>query len=231
VQRALQFAALPTSTLLVQAIPSSQLVGQLPGGSQVSPGSTAPLPQLTEQSVSFRDVHPDGQQPSPPPQAVIAGYVHRAVQSAALPTSTSLVQTFPSSQLVGQLPGGSQVSPGSTTPLSQRGAQSLSLFALHPAGQQPSPPVQVTTGRWLQVALQVVALPPRVSRVQAFPSLQLVGQDAGGSQVSPGSTTPLPHTAGQSPSLAAVQPAAQQPSPPAHTATGVWVQPAVQAEA
>ena len=64
------------------------------------------------------------------------------------PVSVSVVQALPSSQLVGQAPVPdkiplSQVSPDSTTPLPQTGVQSVSLVALQPEGQQPSPEVQV----------------------------------------------------------------------------------------
>ena len=60
----------------------------------------------------------------------------------------SVVQAMPSLQLVGQELGPdtipvSQVSPDSTTPLPQTAVQSVSLVALQPEGQQPSPEVQV----------------------------------------------------------------------------------------
>jgi hypothetical protein len=56
-----------------------------------------------------------------------------------------MVHAFPSlGQDVGQLP--SQTSPVSTTPLPQNGMQLSSLFALHPAAQQPSPAVHVVIG-------------------------------------------------------------------------------------
>ena len=64
---------------------------------------------------------------------------HTASQLAALPFNVSAVQTLPSSQAVGQLAGGSQVSPGSVTEFPQTGAQSPSLVVLQAAGQQPSP--------------------------------------------------------------------------------------------
>jgi hypothetical protein len=57
--------------------------------------------------------------------------------------------------------------------------------------------------------------------VQALLSLQLVGQEEEGSQVSPGSTTLLPHWAEQSPSVRALQPVGQQLSPVAQLAIGV----------
>jgi hypothetical protein len=51
---------------MVQALPSLQLarVAQVLAGSQVSPGSTAMLPQLAGQSLSVLLVQPAGQQPS-----------------------------------------------------------------------------------------------------------------------------------------------------------------------
>jgi hypothetical protein len=54
---------------MVHALPSVQEVGQDEAGSQVSPGSTMPLPQVGEQSESVLAVHPAGQQPSPGRQA------------------------------------------------------------------------------------------------------------------------------------------------------------------
>jgi len=63
-QAALQLAAEPVKRSLVHLLPSSQDVGQLP--SQVSPVSTAPLPQFAEQSLSVTGVHPSAQQPSSP---------------------------------------------------------------------------------------------------------------------------------------------------------------------
>ena len=63
----LQAAALPVEASAVQASESSQVEGQDSGGSQVSLGfSTAPLPQLTEQSLSIVALQPAGQQPSRP---------------------------------------------------------------------------------------------------------------------------------------------------------------------
>jgi hypothetical protein len=139
----------------------------------------------------------------------------------ALPVSTQVWhRTLDEGQLVGQAPGWpaamavSQSSPASTMPLPQAGpAQSGSVAEVQPEGQQPSPGEQVVMVVWVQWAVQVAALPSSVSVVQALPSLQLVGQVAGGSQVSPVSSTPLPHTAtGQSGSVALVQPEGQQPS-------------------
>jgi hypothetical protein len=70
-----------------------------------------------------------------------------------------MMQALPSLQEVGQDDAGSQVSPGSTTPLPQDGEQSESLLAVHPAGQQPSPETQVVMEVWLQVTLQLALLP------------------------------------------------------------------------
>ena len=66
---------------------------------------------------------------------------------------------MPSEQEVGHEDAGSQVSPPSTTPLPQVGEQSESVFALHPAGQQPSPEIQVIIAVWLQVTSQLALLP------------------------------------------------------------------------
>ena len=95
------------------------------------------------QSLSVAEVHPSGQQPSSAIHAVMEVWVQATLQLALLPVIPSVVQALPSSQLVGQAPGPdaiplSQVSPDSTTPLPQLGEQSESVFALHPAGQQPS---------------------------------------------------------------------------------------------
>jgi hypothetical protein len=63
--------ATPVSKSVVQALPSSQVLGQLPspGGeiptSQASPASRTPSPQATGQSVSTALKPPGGQQPSP----------------------------------------------------------------------------------------------------------------------------------------------------------------------
>jgi len=134
-QTTLQFWALPVIVSMVQAFESLQVVGQLP--SQVSPASTTPLPQLGEQSLSFVESQPAGQQPSPFWQVEMFWWAQATLQLAALPVIVSMVQAFWSSQVVGQLP--SQVSPGSTTPLPQLAEQSLSLPLLQFGGQQPSP--------------------------------------------------------------------------------------------
>jgi hypothetical protein len=63
------------------------------------------------------------------------------MQLAALPVSVSMVQAVPSLHIaaVGQEAIGSHVSLASITPLSQVVVQSLSVLALQPGGQQPSP--------------------------------------------------------------------------------------------
>ena len=123
-----------TSRLFAHASPfrQSDWVGQAPGEpaaisvSQVSPGSTIPLPQRAEQSGSWALVVFLGQQPSPAVVSTISSCAHVAVQS--LPLGTSRVQATPSEQSEGgQAPGSprgmavSQVSSGSTRPLPQRG--------------------------------------------------------------------------------------------------------------
>jgi hypothetical protein len=119
----------------VQALPSSQLAGQLAIGSQVSPVSTTPLPQVAEQSESFAAVHVAAQQPSPPTQVVMGRALHATLHAWALPVSWSSVQALPSSQLVGHEVAGSQVSPASTMPLPQTAASAP------PVGEVPPPPM------------------------------------------------------------------------------------------
>jgi hypothetical protein len=139
-----------------------------------------------------------------------------------------VVQALLSSQEEGQEDGGSQVSPVSTAPLPHFGEQSESVLALHPAGQQPSPETQVLIVVWLQATLQLALLPVIRSMVQALLSLQEVGQEDFGSQVSPFSTTPLPQVGEQSESLLALHPAGQQPSPATQVVMEVWLQATLQ---
>jgi hypothetical protein len=134
-------------------------VGQEDFGSQVSPFSTTPFPQVGGQSESLLALQPAGQQPSPETQVVMAVWVQATLQVALLPVIWSVVQAMLSLQEVGQEDFGSQVSPFSTTPLPHFGEQSESVLALHPAGQQPSPETQVVTGVWLQATLQLALLP------------------------------------------------------------------------
>src|ERR1051325_2503918 len=96
--------------------------------------------------------------------------------------------------VVGQVDAGSQTSPHavSTMPLPQTQLQSLSCAPVHPDGQQASPDTHVVcVPLRTQAAVQVAAEP--CSSYVAQPTCgQLVGQDDGGSQVSPGSRRPLP---------------------------------------
>ena len=198
---ALQLTELPVMESMVQACPSSQSVGQDPGGSQVSPTSTLPSPQVVEQSLSLLTSQAAGQQPSSLAHETMTVLEQAALQVAALPVMASRVHTFESSQSVGQVDGGSQVSPASTTPLPHEAEQSISEAVSQPVGQHPSPSAQLTMATFEQATLQLAALPVMVSPVHAFPSSQSVGQLDGGSQVSPASTAELPQLALQSPSV------------------------------
>jgi hypothetical protein len=150
------------------------------------------------------ELHPDGQQLSSAPHTVIVVCVQCAEQLSAVPIRASTVHALPSSHEVGQAPGCpagiplSQDSPFSTRPLPQLAGQSLSLTAVQPPGQQPSPAAQVVMRTWLQVAVQSAALPVTLSVVHGSVSAQSVGQAPSspaamaGSQLSPGSSRPLP---------------------------------------
>jgi hypothetical protein len=101
----------------------AQLVGQVESGSQCSPQavSTAPLPHWQAQSLSLAVVQPGGQHESPLTHAVsVPVCAQRAVQVSALPSRPWISQPM-GAQLVGQVSGGSQVSPGSSLPLPQVG--------------------------------------------------------------------------------------------------------------
>jgi hypothetical protein len=108
------------------------------------------------QSLSLAAVHPGAQQPSAFVHTVIAAYAQRALQLAALPVTASLVQVRPSEAHVVGHEAPSHSSPDSTTPLPQIGAQSLSLVALAPDGQQLSPFEAATIGVFRQVREQPV---------------------------------------------------------------------------
>jgi hypothetical protein len=135
------------------------------------------------------------------------------------PVRTFIVQAFMSSHVAGQFP--SQVSPASTTPLPQTGAQSVSFVALQPGAQQPSPPAHAVIGGYEHVTLHCAAFPVRTFVVHAFMSLQVAGQFP--SHVSPDSTAPFPHIAEQFASLFALQLAGQHPSLPLHAVINVNV--------
>lgn len=125
-------------------------------------------------------------------------------------------------------------SPAWTTPSPQVREQSGSWAAVQPAGQQPSEAPQAVMAVETQAAVQVVASPvSAVCRQAAGDGGQLVGHAlepvAIGSQVSPGSTTPSPQRAGQSLSVARVDPARQHPSPEMGAVIGMWTHSAWQA--
>jgi len=152
-QAALQVSGLPTSTSAVHGSPSSgQVVGQVLGGSQVSPFPTWPSPQTGRQSESLVSSQPTGQQPSSLRQATMARCVHPRVQFWIEPLSMSVVQASPSSHLRWQAPGmpaviaRSHFSLAWTTPSPQMGAQSESVREVQPAGQHLSPPTQAVIG-------------------------------------------------------------------------------------
>jgi hypothetical protein len=218
-QLAVQLAPLPIKVSEVHAFVSSQLAGQL--ASQTSLTSTVPLPQSDEQSSSTDMSHPEAQQPSPLMHEVISVKLHAALQLVALPLRVSTVQLFPSWHVVGQLP--SQTSPSPMMPSPHTSEQSESLIDVQPGAQQPSPAVQAVMAVLLHDALQLAALPERVSVVQAIASSQLVGQSPP-SQVSPTSRMPLPQVGEQSPSVSKLHPSGQQPSSPAQLKISVATQ-------
>jgi hypothetical protein len=99
-------------------------VGQVDSGSQTSPQalSTTPLPQVQLQSVSWAAVQPAGQQASPDVQAVCVPLSMQTTLQVSAAPCISYVSHPICGQLVAQVPGGSQVSPGSSRPLPQVGA-------------------------------------------------------------------------------------------------------------
>lgn len=117
-------------------------------GSHVSPASKKPLPQLTEQSLSVAWVQMSGQQPSPDVHTSTLCMMHVTLQLVASPMVVASKQALAPAQVVafGQVSLGSQVSPTSMLPLPQAVAQSSSLLASAPLGQQPSPGVAIVIG-------------------------------------------------------------------------------------
>jgi hypothetical protein len=194
-QLTLHSSGVPKIWLMVQAFPSSQLVGQFP--SHNSPASTVPFPHTEPalQSESESALQPAGQHPSPPLQVVIAVLEHVREQVAAAPVPVFTVHAFVSSQLVGQLP--SQVSGTSTIPLPQVLTQSPSVVESQPSGQHPSPFAHAT-GSIMQRAVQALGEPSSEADAQdgaAHESGQAPGPEAiAESQASPRSTTPLPQS-------------------------------------
>ena len=133
-----------------------------------------PSPQRDEQSPSFIHVQLLGQQPSPERQSRISVELQASVQAFADPVASTRKQA----ELMGhrgQLFGGSQVSPGSTTPLPHVVSQSRSSAAVAPFGQQPSPPRRSVIVTDSQRAMQ--PLPRNMRGLQASsPRSQRVGQ-------------------------------------------------------
>jgi hypothetical protein len=195
VQTALHCAAEPISLSSVQSSPSLQDVGQSP--SHTSPGSTALLPQLGEQSLSLTLFAFAGQQPSSLMAATIGRCEQLALHCATLPVSMSFVHALPSSQFCGHgwdVFFGSHVSGGSTTPSPQLFEQSSSSGYLQPSGQQASPFSQVVIGCGVHTAEQSAADPVSIAVTHIAGPGQLVGQLP--SQSSPASSTPFPQTGG-----------------------------------
>lgn len=190
-----------------------------------------------QQSVSLARLQPVGQHESArvPEQAVIGTCRQAAVHAAAVPVICSAVQGSPSSgQVVGQLGGGSQVSPAPIFLSPQVGAQSLSVSGEQAGGQQPSFETQVVIGAWLHDREHPSTEPVAWSNVHASPSSQVRAQAPGApvviarSQLSLVSTTPSPQiVGGQSLSSTAVQPDGQHSSPPTHLVTGFATQTAL----
>jgi hypothetical protein len=149
--------------------------GHCDAGSHSSPVSCAPLPHTAGQSTSSVAavwLQPGGQQPSlVRPEHPRATVLHRALHLSALPVYVFVSQHTADTHCSGveHVPGGSHVSPmsGSTTP-SPQPAQSLSVAALHPAGQQRSrPAIEHVFGVRVQTTLHVAADPVLVSTVQS----------------------------------------------------------------
>jgi hypothetical protein len=113
----------------VQALSSSQEVGQVVVGSQVSPDSTISSPHRASQSLSLLTLAPSGQQWSPFIGAVIGVFVQTTLHCWGLPVSTSVVHAFLSSHEAWHgfvVLDGSHVSFVLTTPSPQLWEQSVS---------------------------------------------------------------------------------------------------------
>src|SRR5438046_1794175 len=96
----------------------------------------------------------------------------------SLPPTLMVPMKYPAMTMLPLLSTG-QVEQGSLplqTLSPQLTLQSLSFAALQPLGQQPSPLLQEVIAVCVHCALQLLALPVRVSLVHALLSLQLVGQ-------------------------------------------------------
>lgn len=95
-------STVPVNPSVVQALPSSHEVGQLP--SQASPVSTTPLPQVFEQSASLAAEHPSEQQSSAVMEHATGDVMQRAVQPSGSPAKTDMKHMGASSQVSGQAP-------------------------------------------------------------------------------------------------------------------------------
>jgi hypothetical protein len=182
-QRALHWSGEPVSFSRVQASPSSgQVVGQLPGGSQVSPIPMRPSLHRGAQSLSSTAVHAAGQHPSPLKHAVMRMCEHVRVHASTDPLATSIVHASWSLHDAAQAPGlpavirRSQLSAVPTTLSPQITEQSESLAVVHPAGQQPSPDAHPVIGEETHRALHIAASPCSSTDVQVF---AMLGQSVG----------------------------------------------------
>jgi hypothetical protein len=110
-----------------------------------------------EQSLSFANVQPAGQHPSPDEHWVIWVSVQIAVQDAALPARLAVAHVDDGVHWLGQFP--SHVSPASTTPFPHVGEQSLSVSKVQPAAQHPSPLAHCVMVVATHCAVQASALP------------------------------------------------------------------------
>src|SRR5262245_48742789 len=139
VQLMLQVDGLPVVRSAVQLSLSLQSAGQgvLVPFSQVSPVSSTRLPHDAEQSRSLLELQPDGQQRSLLRHCVIGTRSQRRLQVLALPLPRADRHGLLEVQALHDS-GGSQVSPVSITRLPHLGAQSVSVVALAPSGQQLS---------------------------------------------------------------------------------------------
>jgi len=149
-------------------------VGHDESGSHVSPGSTMPLPHVAGQSTSRFAVdvlQPGGQQPSiVVPLHGSCVVEHLALHVAGEPVNVLTSQHWPGVHEVGQVAGGSHVSPavGSITP-SPHPAQSESFCAVQPTGQHLSlPAFEHVFGVEVHTTLHVDGAPVWVSLVQSF---------------------------------------------------------------
>jgi hypothetical protein len=110
-------------------------------------------------------------------------------------------------------------------PLPQAAEQSGSVAAEHPIAQHPSCGPLVVMGACLQAAEQSLAAPVMLSTVHGSPSLQEAGQAPvcpvaiAGSQLSPGSSRPLPQVAAASPPEPPEPPLPPTPAEPSELAS------------